>query len=58
MFLNLSGRVLLERLKEFEIEGVIKWEVILEMFVCIEYFLMEKGCVLVFILEEIFKWFL
>lgn len=47
---------MLEWLKEFEFEGVVKWDVIFEILVCIEYLLIDKGKVLVFILGEIFKW--
>ena len=53
---NLSGRVLSERLKELETEGVIKRDVIPETPVRIEYTLTEKGCALAPILEEISKW--
>ncbi|MBV2197227.1 winged helix-turn-helix transcriptional regulator [Bacillus velezensis] len=53
---NLSGRVLSERLKELETEGVIKRDVIPETPVRIEYSLTEKGRALAPILEEISKW--
>ncbi|AZV50069.1 MULTISPECIES: catDE operon transcriptional regulator CatR [Bacillus] len=53
---NLSGRVLSERLKELELEGVVKRDVIPETPVRIEYSLTDKGMALAPILGEISKW--
>ncbi|MGE9751675.1 catDE operon transcriptional regulator CatR [Bacillus inaquosorum] len=53
---NLSGRVLSERLKELELEGVVKRDVIPETPVRIEYSLTDKGKALAPILGEISKW--
>lgn len=53
---NLSGKVLSERLKELEAEGLIHREVYPETPVRIEYSLTEKGHALAPILSEIGKW--
>jgi DNA-binding HxlR family transcriptional regulator len=53
---NLSGKMLSERLKELEIEGIIKREVFPETPVRIEYSLTDKGQALGPIFGEIAKW--
>lgn len=53
---NLSGKVLSERLKELEQEGVVQRTVYPEMPVRIEYSLTEKGQALAPIFQEIGKW--
>lgn len=53
---NLSGKVLSERLKELELEGIVKREVFPETPVRIEYSLTEKGHALAPIFSEIAKW--
>lgn len=52
----ISGRVLSERLKDLEHEGIVKREVFPETPVRIEYSLTEKGRALEPILKEIEKW--
>jgi DNA-binding HxlR family transcriptional regulator len=51
-----SGRLLSERLKELEKEGIVKREVFSEVPVRIEYSLTEKGKALAPIIHEIEKW--
>jgi DNA-binding HxlR family transcriptional regulator len=53
---NVSSKVLTERLKELECEGIIKREVYPEMPVRIEYGLTEKGKELLPVLDELQKW--
>ena len=53
---NLSGKVLSERLKEMENEGIIERTVYPEMPVRIEYSLTSKGTALAPILGEIGNW--
>lgn len=53
---NLSGKMLAERLKELENEGIVKRDVYPETPVRIEYSLTEKGKALEPILGEIAKW--
>ncbi|MBT2290910.1 helix-turn-helix transcriptional regulator [Paenibacillus albidus] len=53
---NLSGKVLSDRLKELENEGVIQRTVYPEMPVRIEYSLTDKGAALAPILGEIGNW--
>lgn len=53
---NLSGKVLSDRLKELEGEGIIKRTVYPEMPVRIEYSLTDKGTALAPILGEISNW--
>ncbi|HBS46848.1 MAG TPA: transcriptional regulator [Paenibacillus sp.] len=53
---NLSGKVLSDRLKEMEIEGIIERTVYPEMPVRIEYSLTPKGTALAPILGEIGNW--
>ncbi|MBA9026554.1 MULTISPECIES: winged helix-turn-helix transcriptional regulator [Bacillaceae] len=52
----ISGRVLSERLKELEHQGIVKRDVIPETPVRIEYSLTEKGFSLEPILKEIENW--
>ena len=54
--MGISGRVLSERLKELENEGIVKREVFPETPVRIEYSLTEKGLALMPIIKEIEKW--
>jgi DNA-binding HxlR family transcriptional regulator len=54
--LPLSGRLLSERLKDLEKEGIIKREVLPEVPVRVEYSLTEKGHSLKPVLEAIEKW--
>jgi DNA-binding HxlR family transcriptional regulator len=54
--LPISGRLLSERLKELEQEGIVKREVFPETPVRIEYSLTDKGKALEPILREIEKW--
>lgn len=54
--INISGRVLSERLKELEQEGIVKREVYPETPVRIEYSLTDKGRALEPILKTIEKW--
>ncbi|MFP4976155.1 winged helix-turn-helix transcriptional regulator [Paenibacillus sp. CN-4] len=53
---NLSGKVLSERLKELECEGIVVRNVYPEIPVRIEYSLTEKGAALAPILGEIGSW--
>lgn len=53
---GMSGRVLSERLKDLENEGIVKREVFPETPVRIEYSLTEKGQSLEPILKEIANW--
>ncbi|XEC94351.1 winged helix-turn-helix transcriptional regulator [Paenibacillus tarimensis] len=53
---NLSGKVLSERLKELEAEGIVNREVFPETPVRIEYSLTDKGRALAPIFQEIGKW--
>jgi DNA-binding HxlR family transcriptional regulator len=54
--LPISGRLLSERLKELEQEGIVKREVFPETPVRIEYSLTDKGMALEPIIREIEKW--
>jgi DNA-binding HxlR family transcriptional regulator len=54
--LPLSGRLLSERLKDLESEGIVKREVFPETPVRIQYSLTEKGYALEPIVKEIEKW--
>lgn len=54
--INLSGKVLSERLKYLETEGIVKRNVYPEIPVRIEYTLTEKGRSLKPIMDEIGKW--
>ena len=54
--IGISGRVLSERLKDLENQGIVKREVFPETPVRIEYSLTEKGLALEPILKEIEKW--
>jgi DNA-binding HxlR family transcriptional regulator len=54
--LPISGRLLSERLKELEQEGIVKREVFPETPVRIEYSLTEKGMALEPLLRELEKW--
>lgn len=53
---NVSSKVLTERLKELECEGIIKREVYPEMPVRIEYSLTERGKELLPVFDELQKW--
>ena len=53
---NLSGRVLSERLKELEQEGIVRRDVYPETPVRIEYSLTEKGRALEPVFREMEKW--
>jgi DNA-binding HxlR family transcriptional regulator len=53
---NLSGKVLSERLKELEIEGLIRRDVYPEIPVRIEYSITDKGRALSPLFEDIGKW--
>ncbi|MCP3740557.1 winged helix-turn-helix transcriptional regulator [Rossellomorea sp. BNER] len=53
---GISGRLLSERLKELEDEGIVKREVYPETPVRIEYSLTEKGLSLEPLMKEIEKW--
>lgn len=53
---NLSGKVLSERLKELEIEGLIRRDVYPDIPVRIEYSLTEKGLALSPLFMDIAKW--
>ncbi|MDP4091597.1 MAG: winged helix-turn-helix transcriptional regulator [Bacillota bacterium] len=53
---QLSDRVLAERFKELETEGIIERKVYPETPVRIEYQLSEKGVALKRVLEEVQKW--
>ncbi|WP_026576805.1 winged helix-turn-helix transcriptional regulator [Bacillus sp. UNC438CL73TsuS30] len=54
--LPISGRLLSERLKDLEHEGIVKREVFPETPVRIEYSLTEKGMAMESIIREIEKW--
>ncbi|MFS8630531.1 MAG: helix-turn-helix transcriptional regulator [Bacillales bacterium] len=54
--IGISGRVLSQRLKELEEEGIVKREVYPEMPVRIEYSLTDKGKALEPLIQEIEKW--
>lgn len=54
--IGVSGRVLSERLKELENEGIVKREVFPETPVRIEYSLTEKGIALEPLMREMEKW--
>lgn len=54
--IGVSGRVLSERLKDLENQGVVKREVYPETPVRIEYSLTEKGLAVEPIMKEIEKW--
>lgn len=54
--MGISGRVLSERLKELENQGIVRREVYPETPVRIEYSLTEKGQALKPIMNEIEKW--
>lgn len=54
--LPISGRLLSERLKDLEHEGIVKREVFPETPVRIEYSLTEKGMALEPLLRELEKW--
>ncbi len=53
---NLSGKVLSERLKELEIEGLIRRDVYPEIPVRIEYSITDKGRALTPLFEDIGQW--
>lgn len=53
---GVSGRVLSERLKDLENEGIVKREVFPETPVRIEYSLTDKGLALQPLMKEIEKW--
>jgi DNA-binding HxlR family transcriptional regulator len=52
----ISGRILSERLKDLEHEGMVKRDVYPETPVRIEYSLTEKGLALAPVIKEIEKW--
>jgi|SRR4051794_33635360 DNA-binding HxlR family transcriptional regulator len=52
----ISGRILSERLKDLEQEGIVKRDVYPETPVRIEYSLTEKGLALAPLINEIEKW--
>ncbi|EIJ80622.1 hypothetical protein PB1_09687 [Bacillus methanolicus PB1] len=54
--IGISGRLLSERLKDLESEGIVKREVFPETPVRIEYSLTEKGRSLEPLMKEIEKW--
>jgi DNA-binding HxlR family transcriptional regulator len=54
--IGVSGRVLSERLKELEHEGIVKREVYPETPVRIEYSLTDKGIALQPLMREIERW--
>jgi DNA-binding HxlR family transcriptional regulator len=54
--IGISGRVLSERLKDLENEGIVKREVYPETPVRIEYSLSDKGLALEPLMREIEKW--
>lgn len=54
--LPISGRLLSERLKDLEQEGIVKREVFPETPVRIEYSLTEKGMALEPLMRELEKW--
>ena len=53
---NLSGKVLAERLRELEAEGLVRRDVFPEVPVRIEYSLTEKGKALAPLFEDISRW--
>lgn len=53
---NISGRLLSERLKDLEHEGIVKREVFPEIPVRIEYSLTKKGLALEPVIREIENW--
>ncbi|ANE45789.1 hypothetical protein SY83_05170 [Paenibacillus swuensis] len=53
---NLSHKVLSERLRELEHEGLVRRDVYPESPVRIEYSLTDKGIAMTPVLEELFKW--
>lgn len=53
---NLSGKVLSERLKELEVEGLIRRDVYPEIPVRIEYSITDKGRALTPLFEDIGQW--
>lgn len=53
---NLSGKVLSERLKDLEIEGLIRRDVYPEIPVRIEYSITDKGQALTPLFKDITKW--
>lgn len=53
---NISGRLLSERLKDLEHEGIVRREVFPETPVRIEYSLTDKGLALEPVIREIEKW--
>lgn len=53
---NLSGKVLSDRLRELETEGVIQRTVYPEKPVRIEYSLTDKGCDLAPLMDDIQQW--
>ncbi|USK37299.1 helix-turn-helix transcriptional regulator [Cytobacillus firmus] len=54
--IGISGKVLSDRLKDLEIEGVVKRNVFPETPVRIEYSLTEKGLAMEPLMKEIEKW--
>lgn len=54
--IGISGRVLSERLKDLENEGIVKREVYPETPVRIEYSLTDKGLALEPLMKDIEKW--
>jgi DNA-binding HxlR family transcriptional regulator len=54
--MGISGRVLSERLKDLETQGIVKREVYPETPVRIEYSLTDKGLALEPLMKEIEKW--
>lgn len=54
--IGISGRVLSERLKDLEKEGIVRREVFPETPVRIEYSLTEKGIALEPLMKELEKW--
>lgn len=54
--IGISGRLLSERLKDLEKQGIVKREVFPETPVRIEYSLTEKGLALAPVMKEIEKW--
>ncbi|MCQ6276503.1 helix-turn-helix transcriptional regulator [Bacillus sp. V3B] len=52
----ISGRLLSERLKELEIEGIVSREIFPEVPVRVEYTLTEKGLALKNVFKEIDHW--
>ncbi|KKB33029.1 winged helix-turn-helix transcriptional regulator [Bacillus thermotolerans] len=54
--IGISGKVLSDRLKDLENEGIVKREVIPETPVRIEYSLTEKGLAMEPLMKEIEKW--